>query len=156
MVELIPIAEADYQAWLQAAIETYAAEKIKAGFWTTSEGLQRSQEEFLRLLPDGRATPRSWIYSILNERTEKVGVIWYKPSDDAPDCRTAYIYDLIVFDTFRRQGYGRQAMRKLEELARQAGFDTMSLNVFGHNQNAIDLYRKLGYTVTSMNMAKPI
>jgi ribosomal protein S18 acetylase RimI-like enzyme len=156
MVQLIPIEENDYQAWLKAGIEEYAAEKVKAGFWTPSEGLQRSREEFDHLLPDGRAAPRSWIYSIVNERAEKVGVIWYKPLSDAADNRTAYIYDLIVFEPFRRQGYAAQAMRRLEDFARQEGFVSMALNVFGHNQGAIDLYRKLGYSVTSMNMAKPI
>lgn len=50
--------------------------------------------------------------------------------------------------------YGKQAMLALEVVAESLGVETIGLHVFAHNPVAMNLYRKLGYEVTSQNMVK--
>jgi ribosomal protein S18 acetylase RimI-like enzyme len=69
---------------------------------------------------------------------------------------SAVIYDFVVYEEFRRRGYGRQTLTALEEKAKELGLDTISLHVFGHNQSAIALYQQAGYETTSLYMAKKL
>ena len=54
------------------------------------------------------------------------------------------------------EGIGRATMLAAEALVASRGVRELGLNVFGHNERAIHLYRSLGYATTSMNMAKPL
>lgn len=47
-------------------------------------------------------------------------------------------------------------MRLLEDQVRQVGLRRIGLHVFGHNAAAQALYRKVGYEVTNINMAKNV
>jgi RimJ/RimL family protein N-acetyltransferase len=47
-------------------------------------------------------------------------------------------------------------MLLLEEEAKQLGLRVLYLRVFAFNTNAKNLYEKLGYQITSMNMAKQL
>ncbi|EQD45936.1 protein containing GCN5-related N-acetyltransferase, partial [mine drainage metagenome] len=50
--------------------------------------------------------------------------------------------------------YAAAALRELENVAKQAGADRISLHVFAHNEGAISLYRKLGYEPTNLVLSK--
>jgi ribosomal protein S18 acetylase RimI-like enzyme len=69
---------------------------------------------------------------------------------------SGFIYDLFVEEPWRGRGLAGQAMLALEERARQLGLATLYLHVFADNPVARALYDKLGYRVTSLNMAKPL
>ncbi len=64
MVQLLPMTQAEYDAWLIPAIKEYAEEKVRAGAWEAGEALERSRGEFLKLLPDGLASKDNYLYSI--------------------------------------------------------------------------------------------
>ena len=51
-------------------------------------------------------------------------------------------------------GFATQAMLALEEKAKELGLVILRLHVFTHNAVARSLYEKLGYEVSSLNMAK--
>ena len=65
-----------------------------------------------------------------------------------------YIFDFMLDETQQGKGYGKQAMLALEEVAKEMGIETLALHVFAHNTIAINLYKNLGYKVTSQNMKK--
>ncbi|CAG0990353.1 partial diamine N-acetyltransferase, partial [Anaerolineae bacterium] len=69
---------------------------------------------------------------------------------------TAFIYDFIIDEPHRGQGYGRQALAALDQQAVALGVETISLHAFAHNQTAIALYQKLGYAITDVHMSKKI
>jgi RimJ/RimL family protein N-acetyltransferase len=54
----------------------------------------------------------------------------------------------------RGAGYGTAALLALEDWCRANGFDSIGLHVFGHNEGAWRLYKRLGYTETSVQMEK--
>jgi len=45
-------------------------------------------------------------------------------------------------------------MKEIEIFAKSIGLKSIGLHVFGHNKLARDLYKKLGYVETNINMKK--
>ncbi len=100
MIELQVMAESDFQEYLTRAVETYAAEKVKAGNWREDEALDRSCKEFNDLLPEGVHTADHFLYNIVNETGEKVGFLWFALAPRRPEWY--FIYDFEIFEVFRR------------------------------------------------------
>jgi RimJ/RimL family protein N-acetyltransferase len=114
MVRLIPMTATDFQAYLEEDIERYAQERVRVGDWHASEALQKSHEEHQQLLPDGLATKNHHLLSIEDEAIgSKVGVIWFTIYDKQLQ-PLAFVYDFLIYEQFRRRGYGEQALLALE------------------------------------------
>jgi ribosomal protein S18 acetylase RimI-like enzyme len=84
-----------------------------------------------------------------------IGMLWFAVNRRGPNL-TAFIYDFNIDEAHRGQGYGRQALTALDEQAAALGIETISLHAFAHNQTAIALYQKVGYTITDVHMSKQI
>ena len=69
---------------------------------------------------------------------------------------SGHIFDLEIYEPFRRKGFARQAMQELEGVARGMGLRQLGLHVFAHNRAAESLYEQLGYRVASLNMLKDL
>lgn len=155
-VRLEPIKEPEYSVWVAQSIAEYAEEKVQAGNYHPDGALQRAEQEFRELLPQGPATPGQHLFCIVDVITgDRVGVIWFAEKQRGPRLE-AFIYDLVVHEPFRRRGYARAAMIAIEDEVRQLGIDRIGLHVFGHNRGAWALYDQLGYEVTNVNMAKTV
>lgn len=155
-ITLNPMSEATYQEWLAFVVEDYANEKVKAGAWLPEEALERSRNDFQRLLPQGVNSPDQYLYTIHNTETgEDVGVLWFADVRFGLQ-RMAFVYDVLVYEQFRRRGYARAGMLALEEKARALGIGKMALHVFGSNQGALALYQEIGYEITDYSMAKSL
>jgi ribosomal protein S18 acetylase RimI-like enzyme len=147
--------EAEYQAFLEPSIREYAEDHVKDGEWSEEEALEKSRKEFYDLLPQGLETPNHYLFTIVNEEQQNVGMIWFMLRKRQGKL-AAFIYDVKVDEPFRRRGYASQAFRELEHKVRELGGSKIALHVFGHNHGAIQLYTKLGYVVTNLHMAKEI
>ena len=154
MIALTPMTDKDYSAYLDRAVQGYADEHVKAGNWSQDEALERSRKEFEGLLPKGVQTPSNYIFTLLNEASEKVGFIWYAIQPERP--QRAFIYDFEVYETFRRRGYANQSLAAMEQDAKPRGVRQVELHVFGHNTAARALYRKAGFEETNVIMTKTI
>jgi ribosomal protein S18 acetylase RimI-like enzyme len=164
MITLEAISPAEYKTWLTQAIRDYADDKVSSGNWEAAEALDRSAAEFHRLLPDGPATPDNFVYSLMAPNADadsaedaapvSVGVLWFALPPWKPPI--AFIYDFLIYEPYRRHGYGAEALRALEEKVKAMGLDTIGLHVFAHNTAARALYEKAGYAVTDINMAKKL
>lgn len=156
MIKLIPMTEGDYPIYLRNAIESYALEKSAAGYWPEEGALESSRDEFAALLPLGIRTPGHSLFSIvLDPEDQKVGVIWLARKRSYPGDQF-FIYDFLIFEEFRRKGYGEGALRAAEEFALSQGIHELGLHVFGRNAAARALYNRLGYVETSVNMRKKL
>ena len=154
MLRLTQMSDQDFQDYLQKAVAEYAQEHVRAGNWHPDEAMQRSEGEFRKLLPDGPRSKNQYMYTLVDEATgEKVGMIWFFFDRDRLQ-QSAFIYDFMVYEEFRRRGYGSQALATAEQIARDLGAMTIDLHVFGHNQAARALYEKAGYQVTNLNLSK--
>jgi ribosomal protein S18 acetylase RimI-like enzyme len=155
MIRLVPMDEADFQTYLAAAIPSYAEEHIAAGRWSREEALRKAEAEYRELLPEGVATPDQYLYSIEDAAGARVGMLWFAVERRAAGPR-AFVYDVEIFEPFRRRGYAEQAFKAMEARVRELGLNTISLHVFGHNHAARALYEKLGYIPTNLIMSKTL
>lgn len=155
MVTLQPMTETEFQSFLEPLIIGYAQEHVADGQWTQAEALEKSRKETLDLLPDGVATPNHYLFTILNEGEQKVGVLWFALQEGQGQ-PGAFVYDVHIDETFQRQGYASQAFREMENRVRALGWSRISLHVFGNNHAAQEMYRKLGYETTNVLMAKTL
>lgn len=152
MVTLEPMTEAEYQNFLEPAIAEYAQNHVQAGQWTAEEAAEKARKEFLDLLPDGVKTPNHYLFTLVNESQQKVGILWFAMRGP----REAFVYDIRIDDAFRRRGYGSQAFHELENKVRTLRGVRIGLHVFGKNHGAIAMYNKLGYEPTNILMAKTL
>jgi ribosomal protein S18 acetylase RimI-like enzyme len=154
VVDLVPMTEDQFHAYLGFAVANYAQENIRAGNVAPDRALDAAGQQFQSLLPDGLDTPDQYLFSVQDTIREKsVGYLWLGIRDDGSK-PFAFLYDILIFEAYRRQGYGTQALHALEKQALEKGFDEIKLRVFGHNHAARALYEKLGYVATNVNMAK--
>jgi ribosomal protein S18 acetylase RimI-like enzyme len=153
VIELAPLGADVFEKWKPVSIADYARQHVIGGRWTAEEALRLSREEFDRLLPRGLATPGHRFFSIVRSSDRKaVGLLWIQV-EGAPK-QSAFIFNIEIFRAFRRRGFGRQAMKLLEEEARRLDLESIRLHVFGHNTAARSLYEQLGYVATNVQMKK--
>jgi ribosomal protein S18 acetylase RimI-like enzyme len=156
MTALRPMQPGNYGSYLDAAIAGYAQENVEAGRWSEVGAYERSRDDFHALLPEGIATPDNYLFEVLEEEAGPlVGFVWYALNRKHGSC-SAYIYDLVIHEPFRRKGHARRALLALEQHAVALGATAMGLNVFATNDGAQKLYRELGYVATNVNMSKPL
>jgi ribosomal protein S18 acetylase RimI-like enzyme len=149
-LELRPMTEVEFTAYEERSRAQYAAQIVAAGELAPDAAAERAEADFARLLPEGSATPDAHLWTVLR-RGEPVGVGWIGLHRHESGI-AAWIYDVEVVESHRGQGLGRQLMVALHEEGLRLGAASMGLNVFGHNEPALRLYRSLGYTVTSTTM----
>lgn len=156
MTRLNPMTEEELMSFLDYMINDYAAEKVRAGNWPADKALELSKAEFDQLLPNGVQSPNQYLFSIFDEaKGQNVGAIWFAVRGEGSQ-KSAWIYNLLVHEQFRRQGYATQAMLALEDEVKKLGLDNIGLHVFGHNQSAYALYQNIGYETTNIIMAKKL
>jgi ribosomal protein S18 acetylase RimI-like enzyme len=153
MVTLQPITEAELQRVLEPTILEYAPDHVKHGQWTEAESIEKSRKEFQDLLPQGVATSNHYLFTLVNEDQQQVGMLWFARRESQGQFM-AFVYEVRIDEAFRRRGYASQAFREMETRVRELGWNRISLHVFGTNHAAIDLYNKLGYEMTNVMMAK--
>lgn len=154
MVRLVPMNETEFQAYLDMSLPGYAQEHVAAGNWSAEGALERARQQVLHLLPEGLHTEGHSFYTIEDEEQAiPLGVLWVAVEERA-GIRRAFVYDIVIHEEYRRQGYGTQAFQAMEERVRELGVDTISLHVFGHNRPAREMYTKLGYVETGVMMSK--
>jgi GNAT superfamily N-acetyltransferase len=156
MVTLAPFTKKEFEIYLQQGIARYAEENVQAGYWSASEAMEKSRSTHAKLLPEGFTTPNQYLFSIREPvRGEQVGTIWLS-ADTESATPSGFVYDLFIYEPFRRKGYATGAMLALEIKARELGLTVIRLHVFAHNPAAKSLYDKLGYGAMSTNMAKSL
>jgi len=91
-------------------------------------------------------SPHAAIFIAENEQGEPLGFVNLTTATDYyTNCTTAHIADLVVAARAGGQGVGTALVERAEEWAKQEGFALLTLNVFGANEQARRLYRRLGF-----------
>jgi ribosomal protein S18 acetylase RimI-like enzyme len=143
-VTLRPMTPREYGAWLPKSIASYARDIAVARGLEPGAALRQSKQAFDELLTAGLNTRRHWLLRI-ERGGAPVGVVWLAATSAGPD--RCWIFDVLVDPAHRSTGIGSAALAAAENLAREAGFNAIELNVFDHNPRARSLYERLGYRV---------
>jgi ribosomal protein S18 acetylase RimI-like enzyme len=158
VVELIPMNQEQFEAFLKEAIPAYADEKVESGAWKEDEAMRLSGEAYARLLPEGLKTKGSYLYMVrAPEQDGDIGYIWlHVPEVAEAGLKKAFLYEIKIHESYQGQGYGKKTMTALDAAARELGASSIGLHVFGHNQRAFRLYERMGYEVTDYQMRKTL
>ena len=152
---LRPMTDAEFADWRPDSIRRYADEKVRSGAWDEGSATARAEAEVAKLLPKGLATEDHHLFTVQDASGQSVGMLWFARLDRAGS-PVAYLYELAIWPDHRRQGHAEAAMRAFEQRARESGCAGVALHVFGHNLKARQLYAKLGFEETNVNMFKPL
>jgi ribosomal protein S18 acetylase RimI-like enzyme len=99
-------------------------------------------------------TPLWWVESALSVR---VACLWMGNAIDLiGGDRYAYIFLLYVAFEHRRRGIAKALMEQAQIWATARGDRKIGLQVFSHNQIALDFYCNLGYEIQSFSISKSI
>jgi ribosomal protein S18 acetylase RimI-like enzyme len=151
MIILEPLQQTDFGPFLENDIRGYAEDHVRNGNWPTEGAIERSRKEFATLLPDGVHSKDQYLWSIVDEENNKIGMLWVQVKD-----QKGFIYDFVINEAFRRKGYGKQAMTVMDEKLKSMNVESVGLHAFGDNITAQELYKKMGYQITDIRMKKEI
>ena len=155
-IALQQMEEKEYSIWFDNHVQRYAQDKIRAKQWSEQIALEQAKRDTQRLLTAGVHTENHHLCHIVEtEMQVHVGSIWWCLSERF-GYRTAFIFDLHILNSYRRNGYARMAMRALEKMVKKEGVQSISLHVFAFNTGAHNLYEALGYQPSSIVMRREI
>ena len=153
MVQLTPMTNDVFEAFMEISMQDHIQSQIEAGFWQPEEEATNMQNLRAQILPQGRATPNHSFFSVQTTQDELVGGLWYMVVEEDGQ-HLIFVVDIQIYEPFRRRGYATQAFRLMEDQARAMSITTIALNVFEHNHSARSMYEKLGYVKTGDSMMK--
>ena len=137
----------DYQAHMALVSKTYPEGIARAHNISLKSAEELAQKHTVDDLPQGQKTQGNYFYVLLEEE-QVLGYLWLKDFNGTYLC----IFDIYIFEQYRQQGYGSQAMGWIKNKAKELSCPSIWLHVFGFNQAAINFYQKNGYLITEVNM----
>jgi ribosomal protein S18 acetylase RimI-like enzyme len=147
--------EAEFDEFFARSIRNYADTHVAAGNWSREDAEERAAAAGANLLPAGFATD-DMLFLIAEAADEAVGWLWLALPSPGGERGDAWVYDIEVVADQRGKGYGRALLAAAETELRSRGVAAVSLQVFGHNLAAKQLYETSGYQLTSQLMRKEL
>jgi ribosomal protein S18 acetylase RimI-like enzyme len=138
--------------WIARTRQNYIEERLSSGD-SLSEVEENANATMERLFPNGLPASGQLVGRLI-WRSQAIGYLWVGVAGSDP--QRWWVWDVMIDEEFRGQGFGRQALLLAETLARSEGALSIGLNVLGHNRVARALYVSLGYTETAIQMRKAI
>ena len=147
MITLQPMSDDTFAIWSPRTWASYREELIRAGM-SESGADENIAQNVAATMPDGKLLSGQYVFDVRND-DENVGAVWLAERENE-----WFIYDIEIDETHRGEGFGREAMRRIEEFVRAQGGSAIGLSVFGFNTVAQNLYRSEGYETTRLSMQK--
>jgi ribosomal protein S18 acetylase RimI-like enzyme len=153
MLTLVPMSASEIESWLAITWDDYLSERLISGEDAdAAKGNVQATKDYL--FPEGKPIKGQYFLNILDGE-QAVGIMWLmEPQHESPS--VWFIYDIVIEERFRGNGYGRRGMESAENWVRERGGTRLALNVFGHNSVARGLYDSLGYRKQAIQMFKDL
>ncbi len=146
-----PLRPDEFDGWYRDVTDGYAADIARNGQVEPGAARRKAERDMRTVLPERMATPNQAIL-ILEVEGSPVGRLWIG-AREIDGRGVLYVWDVEIYPEHRGRGYGRAAMRLVEDEARARGLGRIELNVFGGNTVARGLYRSLGYQERAVSMS---
>ncbi|MDP4550086.1 GNAT family N-acetyltransferase [Alkalihalobacillus macyae] len=154
MIKLCKVNEVEFKEYLDFMIPDHANEITKNFNLTLEQALEESEMMINDMFKDGLATEGQCLYNIIKANSnEKVGLLWYSV---IPEINSAYLYHILIDEHQRGKGFGTKTIEMLQNKLRERGVNSIGLSVFGKNDGAYRLYKKMGYSNTRISMEKTL
>ena len=136
----------DFASFYESFIAQYANSMYTSHIFQNQEETRAAaKNEMIRLFPDGLETKGQYLFKMKRDE-EEIGVLWYAEKRSS-DATTAWLCDIYVNPSFRRMGYAKAAIVKMETHLKSLGKTRVGMSVFATTPFAKDLYESLGYVV---------
>ncbi len=154
MIYLKPMDQSVFNQFKITSQNEYAKNFATAEGVSLEYGLKNAAEQFSKLVPHGLETPCQLFFEALEEKTDiSVGYLWLSNKEHMGRKITS-INDIIIHTMHRGRGLGKALMSCVEHEAQKAGSSKLRLHVFYHNEVARNLYARMGFQPTNLDMAK--
>jgi ribosomal protein S18 acetylase RimI-like enzyme len=140
-------------AWLDTTMAEYVASRMLAGE-TREQAEANKQRSLDTWFPGGAPLAGHHVWDVVDETDTVVGYLWIGPF--AVDSADWWVFNVEIDEAFRRSGHARRALELGHQVAADEGATSIGLNVFGYNAGAQELYERLGYGVTAVQMKLPL
>ncbi|TCS35529.1 GNAT family N-acetyltransferase [Reinekea marinisedimentorum] len=156
MISLRIMRQDEFPAYRSYFVEDYSREIAENYGHSVELAINLAEAELQSSFPDG---PDSKGHELLclearvNGATKVVGYLWHSVQ---ADLSSTFIYDFYVFDKYRGQGFGKQAIHALENQLKAAEIHEIKLRVAYYNKRALKLYEQAGFLITGFNMSKKL
>jgi GNAT superfamily N-acetyltransferase len=148
-IEFRKLSRDEFSRYRKIGLERYAQDIARNYNRPIDEVRVEAKKQVKQILYHDLSTKGHFLYSVLKRKTgEAVGLVWFKV-DEAK--KSAFLYDILVHETYRGKGYSRKTLELLETKLRHMGITQLGLYVFGHNRVAIKLYKTQGFHTASLN-----
>jgi ribosomal protein S18 acetylase RimI-like enzyme len=155
-VRLRPLRDDEVRGFLDALHEEYVQELVEDASLSWEEAEEKATSDHAALFPGGNPQPDHHMYVVEPETGEPVGHVFWAKRQAPGSAWRGFLYQLYIDEPFRGRGFGRQAMELLEAEVRAEGLPGIDLNVWGGNELARSLYRKLGFEERAIFMSKEL
>ncbi|WP_281557049.1 GNAT family N-acetyltransferase [Thalassomonas sp. RHCl1] len=136
-----------YQVHMDLVSKTYPEGIARAHNLPLETARELARKHTVDELPQGQNTKGNYFYVLLDGE-QVLGHLWLKDFNATYLC----LFDIHLYEPYRGQGYGSQAMTWIKDKAKALNCPSVWLHVFGFNQDAIRFYQKNGYGITEVNM----
>ena len=153
MIRLVPMSDRELEEWLTTTWKDYSNQLLNTGY-TPEEASSNIEQNKHALFVNSVPNKDQHFFDIMHDEL-RVGSLWLASREE----RSAgewYVYDIVIAEEFRGQGFGRAAMRAAEDYVKSQGGTKLALNVFGPNAVARGLYESLDYTTMAIEMRKDL
>ncbi|MFG6496442.1 GNAT family N-acetyltransferase [Fictibacillus sp. UD] len=139
-----------FKEYLEFMMPDYIQDTSEHYMMTKEQATEKAEKQMESLLPDKEKTEGQHFFHIKSGE-QVAGYLWFHVSKEE---KSAFLYHIYILESFRKQGIAKNALRFFENESKDEGAVYCGLHVFGTNENAIELYRKLGYKQASISMNK--
>lgn len=156
MLNLRKMSTEEYPAYCDYFIADYGNEIALNYGHSIEVATDLAIKELNRCFPNGLENNEHELLCIeleLENTLKVIGYLWH--SINASDFST-FIYDFYIIEEFRGDGYGKQAIIKLESLLISDGINQIKLRVAYQNKRALALYQEVGFVISGYNMSKKL
>ncbi|WP_392455261.1 GNAT family N-acetyltransferase [Chryseomicrobium aureum] len=152
MIELREMAPQEFEVYFQDKLQRYTEVLSENVHEVGGNPSEQAKKQLSNLLPKGLATRYHWLFTVQVDAV-LAGYVWVKIDDEK---KSAFLYEIYLFEVYRGNGIGTEVMRQIEHLLRQKDITYFKLHVFGSNTGARKLYEELGFQIAGVNMLKSL
>ena len=152
-LELVAMTDAQIAEYLPVARAGYVTDLVRAGSLNQARAEAKAERDYASL-DTNEATIYVAAYADVDDVRTMIGVAGYGIAgfNEPHDEPHLFVFDLEVFDDFRRRGFATEILRQLCEVARAEHCVCVRLTVWAGNDGAHDLYLKFGFAPESHHL----
>lgn len=145
---LVDLTDSELEDFVREDIADFADHLVADTAMSLREATMRAEYELgPRLREEHRLADRSGHcrYAAVLPDGSSVGWLWITRRQPEMSANSAFLYQILVKRTRRREGHGRAMLAALEAVLAADGIEEIRLNVFDTNHRAKALYASSGY-----------